>query len=112
MIYCVDVITADTSTLKHRGFAYAFTSSPYIITAFAGPPIAESAYYHFNWRWGYGIFSIILPAVALPMVYILKHTEKLAKEKLMAVAKPSQATGTRAQKLWYYLVEFDGKRRP
>lgn len=37
MIYSVDVITADSSSLKHRSLAFAFTSSPYMITAFAGP---------------------------------------------------------------------------
>ncbi|KAI0536311.1 major facilitator superfamily domain-containing protein [Xylaria digitata] len=37
MTYCVDVITADASKLKNRALAFAFTSSPYIITAFAGP---------------------------------------------------------------------------
>jgi MFS family permease len=54
MIYCVDVITADSSSLKHRGLAFAFTSSPYIITAFAGPKAAEGFYNNINWRWGFG----------------------------------------------------------
>ncbi|KAE8402199.1 major facilitator superfamily domain-containing protein [Aspergillus pseudonomiae] len=37
-IFSVDVITSDTSSLRNRGIAYGFTSSPYIITAFAGSP--------------------------------------------------------------------------
>ena len=45
MIYSVDIITADSSTLKSRGLAYAFTSSPYMITAFAGPKVADLFYY-------------------------------------------------------------------
>ena len=32
MIYSVDVITADSSTLKSRGLAYAFTSSPWMVS--------------------------------------------------------------------------------
>lgn len=31
MIYSVDVITADSSTLKSRGLAYAFTASPWMV---------------------------------------------------------------------------------
>lgn len=109
MIYCIDVITADTSTLKNRGLAYAFTSSPWIITAFAGPPASESAYVHIYWRWGFGIFAIILPFVAAPFVYILKKTEKKAKETLAGV-EPSEKGPQRTllQSIWFYLIEFDG----
>lgn len=31
MVYSVDVITADSSSLKSRGLAYAFTSSPWMV---------------------------------------------------------------------------------
>jgi len=54
MIYCVDVITADSSSLMHRALAFVFTSSPYIITAFAGPKAAEEFYEKVSWRWGFG----------------------------------------------------------
>ncbi|KAH7026818.1 hypothetical protein B0J12DRAFT_771506 [Macrophomina phaseolina] len=37
IMYSVDIITADTSSMRDRGLAFAFTSSPYIITAFGGP---------------------------------------------------------------------------
>lgn len=111
MIYCIDVITADTSTLKNRGLAYAFTASPWIITAFAGPPASESAYVHIYWRWGFGIFAIILPFVAAPFIYILKKTERKAKEKLAEanVASEKKPQRTLVQSVWFYLIEFDGK---
>ena len=32
MIFSVDVITSDSSTLKSRGLAYAFTSSPWMVS--------------------------------------------------------------------------------
>lgn len=32
MIFSVDVITADSSTLRSRGLAYAFTSSPWMVS--------------------------------------------------------------------------------
>lgn len=80
LIFCVDVITADTSTLRDRGLAYAFTSSPYIITAYAGPA-AAAHFYENNWRWGYGCFAIVLPAVALPMFCLLQWNKHLAKKR-------------------------------
>ncbi|KAK5174957.1 uncharacterized protein LTR77_000093 [Saxophila tyrrhenica] len=54
MTYCVDVVTADISTLRNRGIAYAFTSSPYIITAFAGAKASEQFYNDISWRWAFG----------------------------------------------------------
>lgn len=107
MIYSIDVITADTSSLKHRGLAFAFTSSPYIITAFAGPKAAETFYEKVNWRWGIGCFAIILPFVAMPLFVILKLNLRKAKNQGLLVRESSERTLT--QSIWHYVKEFDGK---
>lgn len=109
MIYCVDVITADTSSLKHRGLAFAFTSSPYMITAFAGPKAAESFYEDISWRWGYGCFAIILPFVAAPLFFILKLNLRKAKQDGLLQSEEKERTFI--EKVWYYIQEFDGKPR-
>lgn len=107
MTYCVDVITADTSSLKHRGLAFAFTSSPYMITAFAGPKAAEGFYENINWRWGFGTFAIILPLVAAPLFFILKLNLRKAKSEGLVVSenKPRSLPA----KVLYYIQEFDGR---
>ncbi|KAI1413461.1 MFS general substrate transporter [Hypoxylon sp. FL1857] len=64
LIYSVDAMTADTSKITNRGLAFAFTSSPYIITAFAGPSASERLY-DYNWRWAFGCWPIIFPVVVL-----------------------------------------------
>lgn len=107
MIYCVDVITADTSSLKHRGLAFAFTSSPYMITAFAGPKAAEGFYENISWRWGFGCFAIILPFVAAPLFFILKFNLRKAQRDGLLV--PEEKPRSFLQKVWYYLQEFDGE---
>lgn len=97
-------MTADTSTLSHRGLAFAFTSSPYIITAFAGPKAAEK-FYDYNWRWAFGCWAIILPLVALPLFTTLQWNLKKAKKggKLEQVASGR----TFMQSVWFYVIEFD-----
>jgi MFS family permease len=107
MTYCVDVITADASSLKHRGLAFAFTSSPYIITAFAGPKAAEGFYENLNWRWGFGCFAIILPFVAAPLFFILKFNLNKAKRDGVLVREPSNRS--LLQSVVFYLREFDGQ---
>lgn len=104
MIYCVDVITADTSSMRDRGLAFAFTSSPYIVTAFAGPKAAEG-FYGDNWRWGYGTWAIVLPVVAAPLFFTLHINQRKAIRNGILVKKQSGRTWT--QSLWYYAVEFD-----
>jgi len=107
MIYCVDVITADASSLKHRGLAFAFTSSPYIITAFAGPKAAEGYYEHINWRWGFGTFAIILPFVAAPLFVVLKLNLKKAKHEGVLSQERSQRNWL--ESILFHVREFDGK---
>lgn len=108
MTYCVDVITADASKLKNRGLAYAFTSSPYIITAFAGSAASEGFYYNISWRWGFGCFAIIFPVVAAPLYFILKRTLSKAKKAGNYIEQDSGRTIL--QSIWFYVVEFDGKQ--
>lgn len=107
MIFCIDVITADTSTLRDRGLAYAFTSSPYIISAFAGSKASEG-FYDTNWRWAYGAFSIILPFVALPLFILLRFN--LHKAKKNGMWQPKEKSGrTFVQSVIHYIKEFDRK---
>ncbi|KAI7221651.1 putative siderophore iron transporter mirB [Hortaea werneckii] len=105
LIFSIDVLTSDSSSLKDRGLAYAYTSTPYIITAFAGPKAAESFYEEISWRWGFGIFCIILPVVALPLFVLLKRSETKAKN-LGLLERPKSGRSF-LQSIWYYLVEFD-----
>ena len=107
MTYCVDVITADASKLKNRGLAYAFTSSPYMITAFAGAQAAQGFYTDISWRWGFGAFAIIFPVVAAPLYFVLKINLRKAKKHITSdEEKPDR---TFLQSIWYYGLEFDGK---
>ncbi|ORZ08153.1 major facilitator superfamily domain-containing protein [Absidia repens] len=105
MTFSVDVITADASKLKNRGLAYAFTSSPYMITAFAGAKAAEGFYYDISWRWGFGTFAIVFPIVAAPLYFILKFNLRKA-EKQQVVAKESSGR-TFLQSVWHFIIAFD-----
>ncbi|CAK7233331.1 hypothetical protein SBRCBS47491_008572 [Sporothrix bragantina] len=104
MTYCVDVITADVTSVKSRGLAYAFTSSPYIISAFAGPKAADDAVYD-NMRWTFGCFAIILPFVAAPLYWILRTS--LNKAQNFGFVEREKNNRTFMQSVWFYIVEFD-----
>ncbi|KAJ5273537.1 Major facilitator superfamily domain general substrate transporter [Penicillium angulare] len=103
--YAIDVVTADVSTLRNRAFAYAFTSSPYIITAFAGPKVASKFYYEVSWRWGYGCWAIIAPVVATPLYVMLKYNLHKAEKEGHRIKRPSGRTVL--ESIWHWTVEFD-----
>lgn len=108
MTFAIDVITADTSSLRDRGLAYAFTSSPYIITAYAGPA-AAAKFYENNWRWAYGSFAIILPIVASPLVILMKYAKNQAKAKGLLPPAPPASGRTFLESVKHYVIEFDGE---
>lgn len=78
-----------------------------MITAFAGPKAAEGFYQDVSWRWGFGSFAIILPAVAAPLFLVLKLNLRKA-EKQGLISRESSGR-TLLQKIWHGLVEFDGE---
>ncbi|CAI7641236.1 unnamed protein product [Penicillium viridicatum] len=93
MEYVIDVKTADASKLKNRGLAFAFTSSsPYIITVFAGPK-------------GLGCWAIIFPIVASPLYIMLKTNLRKAEREGHRVQEKSDRT--LLQSVWYWIIQFD-----
>lgn len=106
-IFSIDVITSDTSSLRNRGLAYAFTSSPYMITAFAGSPLSNQ-FHETNWRWAYGTICIILPIAATPLVVVWELAKRKADGQGRLQYKP-RSTRTWIQSVWFYIIEFDGE---
>ena len=91
--------------MKNRALAFAFINTPYIITAFTGAKAAEGFYQDISWRWGYGIFAIILPVIASPIFFVLKYNLRKAEKKgITGVGKTGPTT---LQNIWHYFVEFD-----
>ncbi|KAG5986153.1 hypothetical protein E4U43_005639 [Claviceps pusilla] len=105
VIFSVDVMTSDISSMKSRGLAFAFTSSPFLITAFAGPKASETIYED-NWRWGFGAWAIVLPAIAVPMTALMQMGKKKAREN-GHLAKAEDVVASRGRGFMYYFDEFD-----
>ena len=85
---------------------FAFASSPYIITTWTSGPIAESILNGPGWRWGFGIFCIITPAVTTPLLALF--VANLRKAKKEGIVPPRPKSGRTAfESCKYYLVEFD-----
>jgi hypothetical protein len=76
-----------------------------MITAFAGPKSAEGFLNNVNWRWGFGAFAIIVPAMTLPLFVLLKLQLRRAEREGRFVREKSGRTFV--EEFWHGLVAFD-----
>ncbi|OJJ45981.1 hypothetical protein ASPZODRAFT_152233 [Penicilliopsis zonata CBS 506.65] len=105
-IYLIlEIFIADTAGLRNRAFAFAFSTTPYICTAFTGSLAAESFIKTSGWRWAYGAFCIIQPFVFAPLIIIFKYYEAKARRQGIFAHQPSGRTVP--QSIIHYLHEFD-----
>ena len=75
------IIVADMTSLKWRALATSILSTPFIInTWYAGYIVQDLG--PTGWRWGYGMFCIIMPVVLSPATIIMFFYEDKAHNKL------------------------------
>lgn len=103
--YSLSVFVADTTSLRNRGFMQAFASSPNLITCWLAGPISSGYLKGPGWRWCFGTFTILVPAIALPLFGLFVHNYYKAKERGLIPKRESQRTAW--QSFLYYCREFD-----
>jgi MFS family permease len=84
----------------------AFATSPYIITSWIGGPVAQRVVTRGvpGWRWGFGIFSIIVPVVVSPLIGLfLWNHRKARKAGLISKTKISLSP----KSIKKYAIEVD-----
>jgi len=105
MSLALSVFIADTSQLKNRAFAFAFVSSPYILTVWMGGPTADAFLKGPGFRWGFGVFAIITPVITIPLFALFTLNYRKAKK---AGLMPHVASGRNfSETAKYYAVQFD-----
>ncbi|KAJ5150862.1 Siderophore iron transporter mirC [Penicillium canariense] len=73
------VFIADSSDLLNRAFLALLPEFPFLITVWLGPTIADAVLRSSSWRWGYGMWAIILPAAFLPLALSLLLNQRKAR---------------------------------
>ncbi|KAJ7112838.1 major facilitator superfamily domain-containing protein [Mycena crocata] len=80
--FVTGILVADITNLQWRGFMVGLYSMPFVITAFVSGSISEgiSANTQNGWRWGYGMFVILVPVSVAPALIILFWGDRKAKK--------------------------------
>ena len=56
-----DIIISDITTARWRGFGIGVSFFPFLITPWVAAFIVESVVEGIGWRWGIGMFAILMP---------------------------------------------------
>ena len=80
----IQIFVADTSDLVNRALCSSLPQAPFLVTVWIGPLVAQSVLQNASWRWGYGIWVVVLPVAFLPLALalIINH-RKAAKRGLL-----------------------------
>ncbi|CAG9985189.1 unnamed protein product, partial [Clonostachys byssicola] len=105
--YSLTVLIADTSTLRNRGLVQSIASSPNLITGWLAGPIASGflALGPEGWRWAFGMFTIMVPAITLPLSGLF--LKNYFKAKKLGLAQTKENHGNALQSFVYYCRQFD-----
>ncbi|KAI9691419.1 MAG: hypothetical protein M1822_007490 [Bathelium mastoideum] len=102
------VFIADTSDLLNRALFSTIPDVPFLVTVWAGPPIAQRIIDHSGWRWGYGLWAIVLPVAFSPLALSLfLNQRKVSKlyPSPKTVVTPARIFAT-LRRLWIELDLF------
>ncbi|KAF4463474.1 Siderophore iron transporter 3 [Fusarium albosuccineum] len=83
-----DIIVGDLTPLEWRGFFGAVLSVPFVITVpingFIGDAFID------NWRWGLGMFAILVPVLLLPAIFTLYAMQRRGEKMGMVTMAASK----------------------
>ncbi|CAI6331894.1 unnamed protein product [Periconia digitata] len=105
VMYVVDVMCADITTLKNRMIIFGINGTPRIAATFAAPKIADAFYYSHTWRWAFGTFIIVLVVCSVPAMGVM--VSMYMKARKAGLAKKQRSGRNVAQSIAHYFVEFD-----
>ncbi|KAH6643219.1 siderophore iron transporter-like protein mirB [Boeremia exigua] len=106
LLYVIDVMCADMTTLKNRMIIFGLNTTPRIAATFAGPKLVELFYYgSAGWRWAFGAFIIILVACSIPAMGVMLYMYSKARKQ--GYAKKERSGRSLIASLKHYFIELD-----
>jgi SIT family siderophore-iron:H+ symporter-like MFS transporter len=97
VILLVEVIIADVTSMRSRVFFSYIPATPFIINTWVSGDITQAVLDTTSWRWGIGMWCIIYPVLALPLMITLFITGRRARKSgvLDKYSSPFQMLGAK-----------------
>ncbi|KAF5026332.1 hypothetical protein F66182_1540 [Fusarium sp. NRRL 66182] len=90
-----DIIVGDLTPLEWRGFFGAALALPFVVTVPVNGFIVEG--FVDNWRWGLGMFAIVVPVLLLPAIFTLYSMQRRGEKMGMVTMAASKRVRTGAE---------------
>ncbi|THU89621.1 MFS general substrate transporter [Dendrothele bispora CBS 962.96] len=81
------IIISDISTARWRGFAIGISYFPFLITPWVSAFIVDSVVGGIGWRWGIGMFAILMPFCASFIIVTLLYYQRKARRAGIVITK-------------------------
>ncbi|GAA5854765.1 hypothetical protein JCM8547_004064 [Rhodosporidiobolus lusitaniae] len=75
--------------LGNNAFLNSLLSVPYWFTGWGASFIVDLVLNHLSWRWGYGLFAIVMPFFCAPLLVFLFVDERQKRKAKASLASPS-----------------------
>lgn len=104
----IQIFIADTSDLLNRAFCSALPDVPFLATVWIGPQLAQTILSNLTWRWGYGIWIVVLPLAFMPLALALFVNQRKAAKRGLLPESPfkDQTFSETVRTLWFELDAF------
>lgn len=93
-----NVIVADLTPLQWRVFWNSLLVAPFLVTTFINGFISD-AFIPEKWRWGLGMFAIMMPTLMIPAIWTLYGMQRKADKLGMISSADPGTTGTTGDKI-------------
>jgi MFS family permease len=84
----IQIFIADTSDLLNRALIVTIPDIPFLVNVWIGPALAEAILRNLTWRWGYGMWAVILPISFLPLGVSLYLNQRKAAQRGLLPPSP------------------------
>ncbi|KAK5135545.1 hypothetical protein LTR08_005180 [Meristemomyces frigidus] len=104
----IQIFIADTSDLLNRALVVTLPDVPFVVNVWIGPALADVVLRKLSWRWGYGIWAVVLPVAFLPLALTLCMNQRKAARRGLLPPSPfqGQSRWQVAKGLWFELDVF------
>lgn len=77
------IFIADTTDLLNRALFTRLPDLPYLFTVWMGPWLADQILRRASWRWGFGIWALLLPMASIPLIIALYRQKRRSRRRAL-----------------------------
>ncbi|KAJ4113951.1 hypothetical protein NW768_011481 [Fusarium equiseti] len=99
------IFISDSAPIRNRALLFGIVWSPSLISTWAYGPTADRVLTNLGYRWGFGVWCIIIPTVCAPVIALMFRFDTRARQAGL-IKRPDHGK-TIHQRIVFYLNEFD-----